>query len=123
MCYSLCPKILALLVCYFVNFRGEDELAIGSLPCTGWSESPVAVEFPGDVVLHGDCCHTHPGISGGGGRKQSRGIHRGRPHLLFCLQFCLWMGVSFHQLNICFASHKWPEKYCQGFQSSVFNSF
>ena len=58
-----------------------------------WSES---ASFAGNlefVALHGDCCHTSSGFPGGGGGKQSRELHRGRPHLLLCLQLCILIWV------------------------------
>lgn len=70
-----------------------------------WSESTSSAGHPQLVDLHGNCCHTSSGFPGGRGRKQSRELHRGRPHLLLCLQLCIliWVGETdiFENSNIC----------------------
>ena len=70
-----------------------------------WSESASSAGHPQLVDLHGNCCHTSSGFPGGRGRKQSRELHRGRPHLLLCLQLCIliWVGETdiFENINIC----------------------
>ena len=58
-----------------------------------WSESASFAGYPEFVALHGDCCHASSGFPGGRGRKQSRELHRGRPHLLLCFQLCILIRV------------------------------
>ena len=69
-----------------------------------WSESTSFAGYPEFVALHGDCCHASSGFPGGGGRKQSRELHRGRPYLLLCLQLCILIWVreteAFENINI-----------------------
>ena len=72
-----------------------------------WSESASSAGHPQLVVLHGNCCHTSSGFPSGRGRKQSCELHRGRPHLLLCLQLCIliWVGETdiFENINIIYA--------------------
>ena len=61
---------------------------------TVWSESTPFVGSPGYVCFHPNICHTHSGVSGGGGREYSCGIHCGGVHLLLHVFLCIRMGVS-----------------------------